>query len=204
MVNKTRRELTNRQKKVLEAVKNFIRKHGYSPTVRQLAKILSIPSPSAVFKHLSSIEKKGYLRKEKGEIKLMGSPSLESHVQVPLAGLVPAGDPKEVFDTSEDAVDIPEWMMGRKKGNVFCVQIEGKSMVDAFIDDGDRVLLERTHTANSGEMVVAILDDGSITLKRLKLENGNVFLVPENPEFKPIRVSELRIIGRVIGVLRKY
>ena len=203
-MNRTRRELTRRQKKVLEAVKGFIRKHGYSPTVRQLAQILGIPSPSAVFKHLSSIEKKGYLRKENGEIKLAGSPSLESHIQVPLAGLVPAGDPKEVFDTSEDAVDIPEWMLGPKKGNVFCVQIEGKSMVDAFIDDGDRVLLERTHTANSGEMVVAILDDGSITLKRLKLENGNVFLVPENPEFKPIRVSELRIIGRVIGVLRKY
>jgi repressor LexA len=204
MVNKTRRELTQRQKKVLEAVKDFIRKHGYSPTIRQLAKILGIPSPSAVFKHISSIEKKGYLRKENGEIKLAGSPCLESHVQVPLAGLVPAGDPKEVFDTSEDAVDIPEWMLGRKKGNVFCVQIEGKSMVDAFIDDGDRVLLERTNTASSGEMVVAILDDGSITLKRLKLENGNVFLVPENPEFKPIQVSELRIIGRVIGVLRKY
>jgi len=203
-VNRTRRELTRRQKKVLEAVKGFIRKHGYSPTVRQLAQILGIPSPSAVFKHLSSIEKKGYLRKENGEIKLAGSPSLESHIQVPLAGLVPAGDPKEVFDTSEDAVDIPEWMLGPKKGNVFCVQVEGKSMVDAFIDDGDRVLLERTNTASSGEMVVAILDDGSITLKRLKLEKGNVFLVPENPEFKPIRVSELRIIGRVIGVLRKY
>ncbi|MFO7981482.1 MAG: transcriptional repressor LexA [Candidatus Aminicenantes bacterium] len=204
MVNRARRELTRRQKKVLEAVKDFIRKHGYSPTVRQLAKILGIPSPSAVFKHISSIEKKGYLRKENGEIKLAGSPSLEPHVQVPLAGLVPAGDPKEVFDTSEDAVDIPEWMLGPKKGNVFCVQVEGKSMVDAFIDDGDRVLLERTNTASSGEMVVAILDDGSITLKRLKLEKGNVFLVPENPEFKPIRVSELRIIGRVIGVLRKY
>jgi repressor LexA len=204
MVNRRKRKLTQRQKKVLEAVGDFIRTHGYSPTVRQLAQILDIASPSAVFKHFSSLEKKGYLRKEKGEIKLAGMPSLDPHVQVPLAGLVPAGDPKEVFDTSEDAVDVPDWMLGRKKGNVFCVQVEGKSMVDAFIDDGDRVLLERTHTASSGEMVVAILDDGSITLKRLKLENGNVFLVPENPEFKPVQVSELRIIGRVIGVLRKY
>jgi len=204
MVNRARRELTKRQRKVLEAVKDFIRKHGYSPTVRQLAEILGISSHSAVFKHLSSIEKKGYFRKENGEIQLVGQPSLEPHVQVPLAGLVPAGDPKEVFDTSEDAVDIPEWMLGRKKGNVFCVQVEGKSMVDAFIDDGDRVLLERTNTANSGEMVVAVLDDGSITLKRLRLDKGDIFLVPENPEFKPIQVSELRIIGRVIGVLRKY
>ncbi|MFW6140257.1 MAG: transcriptional repressor LexA [Acidobacteriota bacterium] len=204
MVNRARQKLTERQKKVLDAVKDFIQKHGYSPTVRQLARILGIPSPSAVFKHLSSIEKKGYLRKENGDIQLAGQPSSEPRVQVPLAGLVPAGDPKEVFDTSEDAVDIPEWMLGRKKGNVFCVQVEGKSMVDAFIDDGDRVLLERTHTANSGEMVVAVLDDGSITLKRLKLEDGDIFLVPENPEFEPLKVSKLKIIGRVIGVLRKY
>ncbi|MBD3413444.1 MAG: repressor LexA [Candidatus Aminicenantes bacterium] len=204
MVNRTRQELTQRQKKVLDAVKDFIRKNGYSPTIRQLAGILGIPSPSAVFKHLSSIEKKGYLRKEKGEIKLAGLPSVVPRVQVPLAGLVPAGDPKEAFDTSDEAVDVPEWMLGRKQGNVFCVQIEGKSMVDAYIDDGDRVLLERTNTASSGEMVVAVLDDGSITLKRLKLENGNVFLIPENPEFKPMQVSELKILGRVIGVLRKY
>jgi len=123
---------------------------------------------------------------------------------VPLAGLVPAGQPKEVFDVSGEAVEIPEWMVGRKRGNVFCIRVDGKSMVDAYIDDGDWVLVERTNSANSGEMVVALLDDDSVTLKRLKMEDGNVFLVPENPEFKPIEVKELRVLGRVIGVLRKY
>ncbi|MEA3422036.1 MAG: S24 family peptidase, partial [Acidobacteriota bacterium] len=72
------------------------------------------------------------------------------------------------------------------------------------IDDGDRVLVERTNSANSGEMVVAFLDDGSVTLKRLKIENGNIFLVPESQEFEPIKVKELRVLGRVVGVLRKY
>ncbi len=94
--------------------------------------------------------------------------------------------------------------MGRKKGNIFCVQVEGKSMVDAYIDDGDRVLVERTNSAHSGEMVVAFLDDGSVTLKRLKVEKENIFLIPENRDFTPIKVTELRIVGRVIGVLRKY
>ncbi|MFC2160886.1 LexA family protein, partial [Acidobacteriota bacterium] len=79
-----------------------------------------------------------------------------------------------------------------------------KSMVDAYIDDGDRVLLERTSTTNSGEMVVALLNDGSVTLKRLRLEKGKAFLVPENPEFEEIEVEELKVLGRVIGVLRKY
>ena len=77
-------------------------------------------------------------------------------------------------------------------------------MVDAYIDDRDRVLVERTNSASSGDMVVALMDDGSVTLKRLKIEDENIFLVPENPEFEPIKVNELRILGKVIGVLRKY
>lgn len=205
MVNKLRTELTARQKKVLQAVEDFIFSRGYSPTIRELGKILHIANPSAVFKHILSLEKKGYVTRAGGELKVVGSPAAaETQVRVPLLGFVPAGYPKEAVDVSGEALDVPEWMVGRKRGNVFCVQVEGKSMVDAYIDDGDRVLVERTGTANSGEMVVAFLDDGSITLKRLKIENGSIFLVPENPEFDPIEVKELRVLGRVIGVLRKY
>jgi len=205
MVNRVRVKLTERQRKVLEAIEDFILEHGYTPTIRQLGKLLRMANPSAVFKHILSLEKKGYVRRVEGEIRLAGFPaSGEAQVKVPLVGLVPAGHPKEVFDVSGEGVDVPDWMVGRKRGNIFCIHVDGKSMVDAYIDDGDRVLVERTNTANSGEMVVAFLEDGSVTLKRLRMENGNVFLVPENPEFDPIRVKELRILGRVIGVLRKY
>jgi len=205
MVNKTRAELTKRQEKVLRAIEGFILERGYSPTIRQLGGILDISHPSAVFKHVRSLEKKGYVRKEGGELKLTGFPTaVDSHVRVPLLGFVPAGLPREAVDLSREAVEVPEWMLGRKKGNVFCVQVEGKSMVDAYIDDGDRVLVERTNTASSGEMVIAFLEDGSVTLKRLKTEGGRIFLIPENPAFKPIEVSQLRILGRVIGVMRKY
>jgi repressor LexA len=205
MVNKLRKELTERQKNVLEAIENFILVHGYSPTVRQLGKLLNIANPSAVFKHILSLERKGYLERIKGEVKIAGFPaSVEAQVRVPLVGLVPAGHARETFDVSGEAVDIPDWMVGRKKGNIFCIQVEGKSMVDAYIDDGDRVLVERTNLANSGEMVVAFLEDGSVTLKRLKIEKEKIFLIPENRDFDPIEVKELRIVGRVIGVLRKY
>ncbi|MFW6131084.1 MAG: transcriptional repressor LexA [Candidatus Aminicenantaceae bacterium] len=205
MVNRRSEELTARQKKVLEAIKRFILEHGYSPTIRQLGNGVGISSPSAVFKHIASLQKKGYLRKQEGKIKLKGlSDSLKTVTKVPLVGFVPAGQPKEVFDFSDEVVDVPDWMIGKKQGNVFCIQIDGKSMIDAYIDDGDRVLVERTDTANSGEVIVALLDDGSVTLKRLKIENGNIFLIPENPDFKPIQVKELRILGRVVGVLRKY
>jgi repressor LexA len=205
MVNKIRKKLTEKQEKVLKAIEDFVLAHGYSPTIRQLGELLDIANPSAVFKHILSLEKKGYLTRDKGEIKLQGFPSsVEAQVKVPLVGLVPAGYPRESFDLSGEAVDVPDWMVGRKRGNIFCIQVDGKSMVDAYIDDGDRVLVERTNSANSGEMVVAFLDDDSVTLKRLRIENGSVSLVPENPEFEPIRVKELRVLGRVIGVLRKY
>ncbi|MGB8951489.1 MAG: transcriptional repressor LexA [Candidatus Aminicenantales bacterium] len=206
MVNTIRRELTQRQKKVLKAVEGFILERGYPPTIRQIGALIRIASPSAVFKHILSLERKGYLKRERGDLRLAGFPAaLESRVRVPLAGLVPAGSPKEAFDFSGEAMDVPDWMIGRRRGNIFCIRVEGKSMVDAYIDDGDHVLLERTNTANSGEIVVALLEDGAVTLKRLRKEGGRIFLIPENPAFKPIEVSrELRILGRVIGVLRKY
>jgi repressor LexA len=205
MVNKIRKELTKRQGKALKAIEGFILERGFSPTIRQLGKLLAIANPSAVFKHVLSLEKKGYLHREGGELRLAGFPApFENRVKVPLVGVAPAGRPEEAFDSLGDSVDVPEWMVGRRRGNIFCIRVAGKSMVDAYIDDGDRVLLERTNTANSGEMVVARLDDGSVTLKRLRRENGRILLVPENAEFVPIEVKELRVVGRVIGLLRKY
>jgi repressor LexA len=205
MVNRIRKKLTEKQEKVLKTIEDFVLAYGYSPTIRQLGELLNIANPSAVFKHILSLEKKGYLTRDRGEISLQGFlSSVGAQVKVPLVGLVPAGYPRESFDLSGEAVDVPDWMVGRKRGNIFCIQVDGKSMVDAYIDDGDRVLVERTNSASSGEMVVAFLDDDSVTLKRLRIENESVFLVPENPEFEPIRVKELRVLGRVIGVLRKY
>lgn len=205
MVNKLSKVLTEKQKKVLEAIEHYFLAYGYSPTVRQLGKLLDMTNPSAVFKHIVSLEKKGYLKREKGGVSLTSvSTSAEAQVTVPLVGLVPAGQPREAFEISGEGLDVPAWMVGRKRGNIFCIQVEGKSMVDAYIDDGDRVLLERTSTTNSGEMVVALLSDGSVTLKRLRLEKGKAFLVPENPDFEEIEVEELKVLGRVIGVLRKY
>jgi repressor LexA len=207
MVNKIRKELTSRQAGILKAVEGFILERGYAPTVRQVGLLLRIASPSAVFKHLASLEKKGYLTRDGGELRLAGHPAAAAgRVKVPLAGLVPAGTPKEAFDVSPDsAVDVPDWMVGRRRGNIFCIRVEGKSMIDAFIDDGDTVLLERTNSASTGEMVIGLLEDGSVTLKRLRQEeDGRTFLVPENPLFKPFEVENLRVLGRVIGVLRKY
>ncbi|MBN2206659.1 MAG: repressor LexA, partial [Candidatus Aminicenantes bacterium] len=198
-------ELTPKQERVLRAFGDFVLERGHAPTVRELGGRLGIASPSAVFKHLTSLERKGRLRRERGELRLPGAPALpESMVRVPLAGQVAAGSPREAFDLSGEAMDVPAWMVGRRRGNIFCIRVDGKSMIDAYIDHGDHVLLERTNAAGSGEMVVAQLEDGSVTLKRLRREADRTFLVPENPAFQPIEVKEARILGRVVGLLRKY
>lgn len=204
MVNRIKRVLTGRQKEILEKIQEFILEHGYAPTVRELGQLVGLSNPSAVFKHLLSLERKGYLRREGGEVRLVQAPDAVSAVRLPLVGLVPAGTPREMFDTLGETVEVPSWFAGRKRGNLFCLRVTGKSMIDAYIDDGDLVVIERTDTASSGEMVVALLEDGSVTLKRLRREKDRVLLVPENPAFRPIEVWELRIVGRVVGVIRKY
>jgi repressor LexA len=124
--------MTLRQAKVLKAVEDFILGHGYAPTIRQLGSALKIPSPSAVLKHLQSLERKGYISREDGAIRVAGFPALlESQVRVPMAGLVPAGGPRESFDATGEAMDVPAWMVGRRRGNVFCIRVDGKSMIDA-------------------------------------------------------------------------
>lgn len=204
MVNRIKRTLTRRQKEILEKIQEFILEHGYAPTVRELGQMVGLSNPSAVFKHLLSLEKKGYIRREGGEVRLAQMPDAINAVRLPLVGLVPAGTPREMFDSLGETVEVPAWFSGRKRGNLFCLKVTGKSMIDAYIDDGDLVVIERTDVANSGEMVVALLEDGSVTLKRLRREKDRVLLVPENPAFQPIEVKEVRIVGRVVGVIRKY
>ena len=205
MVNKFRRTLTRQQARILETLTDFWQEHGYPPTIRELGRLVGIASPSAVLKHLRSLERKGYLQREAGELQPVASSlALSRSTRIPLVGPVPAGSPLEVFDDLGESIDIPDWFLGRRQGQVFGLRVQGRSMIDAYINDGDIVLIERTDRALPGEMIVAQLEDGSITLKRLKLEAGRILLVPENPEFAPIEVKELRVVGRVVGLLRKY
>lgn len=199
--------LTKKQKKVLNVLEEFVLEKGYSPSVRELGKKLGLSSPATVHNYLLVLEKKGYIKRiEKRGLELLKPPMFfKEKREIPLVGLVPAGHPKEVFENFAEKIEIPEWMArGKKEENLFCIQVEGKSMIDAYINEGDIVLIEKTQTASSGEMVLALLDDGSVTLKRLKLKKDGVYLIPENPDFRAIKVKELRIIGKVIGVIRKY
>jgi len=121
---------------------------------------------------------------------------------VPLVGMVPAGPALEMFESLGDEVVLPEWL-AEKGGDIVAFRVQGQSMKDAYIQDGDLVLIQRAEQADPGQMVVARLGDGSITLKRLKRVRDAYVLVPENPEYVTI-AAPFQLVGRVVGVLRRY
>lgn len=187
--------MRRRQKEILEVIRKFLEEKGYSPSIREIGREVGLSSPSSVFKHIIKLEREGVIKRENGKIKVM-------EVGIPLIGVIPAGKPIEIFESNEQ-IEVPSWMIP-KGVDIFALKVSGKSMIDAYIDDGDIVIVERVSIANSGEMIVAQLPDGSVTLKRLKIENGKAFLVPQNPQFSPISAEGAKVLGRLLGVIRKY
>lgn len=189
--------LTRKQKEFFDSLKEMVKQKGYFPSVREIGHALGLSSPATVQSYLYILYEKGLLKKKERQWEL-GRPS----TSVPLMGIVPAGSPLEIFEPLGEDVELPEWML-EKGGDTAAFRVQGESMKDAFIQEGDVVIVKQTPNAESGEMVVALMDDSSITLKRLKRDSRRIWLVPENPEFKPI-YDPFKIVGKVIGVLRKY
>lgn len=172
-------------------------KNGYFPTVREIGKEMGLSSPATVHSYLNRLFQKGFLKRQ-GHSWVMVS--LRS--QVPVMGIVPAGSPLEIFENLGEEVTLPEWMLEGSQ-NLVAFRVRGDSMRDAYIQDGDIVVVKKTAKAEIGEMVVAFLSDSSITLKRLKKENSRYCLVPENPDYETLR-EPFQLVGKVVGVLRRY
>jgi len=205
--------LTKRQKEVLDFLVGFINKHGYSPSFEEIAKSLKLTSLATVHKHIATLERKGFIRRgynQSRSIEVTQLPRpvreqvIERHTtELPLVGRIAAGRPLEAF---EDRETISLGDVARSK-NVFVLQVKGNSMIEDHILDGDFILVEQTQVANAGEIVVALVGGDEATLKRFYREpGGRVRLQPANSEMAPIVVSgnDVKIQGRVVGVLRKY
>ncbi len=205
--------LTKRQKEVLDFLVNFLNKHGYSPSFEEIARSLKLTSLATVHKHITTLERKGFIRRghnQSRSIEVLQLPKpvreqvIERHVvELPLAGRIAAGQPLEAVEDRE-TVSLGDFA---RSGNVFVLQVKGNSMVEDHILDGDFIVVEQTQVANPGEIIVALVSGNEATLKRFYREpGGKVRLQPANTEMQPIVVpaSEVKIQGRVIGVLRKY
>jgi repressor LexA len=189
--------LTRKQKEFLDRLKQMVRRGGYFPSVREIGEELGLSSSATVHDYLHRLYEKGYLKRVKNSWELM-----QDFFTIPLMGIVPAGSPLEVFSSLGEEVELPEWMV-EKDGDVLAFRVQGDSMKDAYIQEGDVVIVKRTPEAQTGEMVVALLADSSITLKRLRKGPESYWLVPENPEYQPIH-DPFKLVGKVIGVLRRY
>jgi len=191
--------LTRKQKKFLDRLTALTERLGYFPTVREIARETGLASPATVHAYLQRLSERGYLRHQAGRWQL----ARPGGYAVPLVGIVPAGSPLDVFESLGDEVELPEWMVDRS-GEVVAFRVQGESMRDAYIREGDVVIVRRSDTADPGAMVVALLENSAITLKRLRRggPNGH-YLMPENPEYTPIH-DPFRVVGRVVGVMRRY
>lgn len=196
------------QRETLEYLRSFISDKGYAPTLKDIATYIGVRSPSTAHFHLKRLEDKGFIRKgTDGSIELVELEELSNPAgpcAVPLFGLIAAGSPIEAIEDSSVTVDIPPQYLSAASREIFCLQVTGDSMIDAHIVDGDIIIVERQEVADNGEIVVALLDDGSATVKTFRrLKGGKVMLLPHNPKHQPITADNVQIQGRVVGLLRE-
>ena len=200
--------LTKRQKEILDLIESFIEKNGYAPSFEEIADAFGYSSLATVHEHLSNLERKGYIRKaynESRSIELVGAALGSNAVELPLLGAVAAGLPIEAIEQQE-ALSVPSDMVQSGKEN-FVLRVEGESMIDEQIRDGDYIVVSSQKTASDGQMVVALVGGDSATVKKMYREpDGRIRLQPANPTMAPIveDAGNVQIQGVVVGVIRKY
>ncbi len=203
--------LTDRQRSVLDFLRDFLKDNGYPPTIREIAAHFDLRSPRGVQDHLKALERKGYIRRapersrgiELLELGGRRSPAASNVLRLPLIGQVAAGVPVLSEENIEEWIEVDASFAARE-GN-FLLKVVGDSMVEAHILDGDTIVVSPQETARDGEIVVALVDDEA-TVKTFYKEPGGIRLQPENANLKPIWVpagsAEVRIIGKVVAVMR--
>jgi len=199
-------KLTKRQKEILDFVSGFIEHNGYSPSMEEIAEHFHFASLNAVFKHLEALESRGHLHRDSNRarsIQLSQSNTIGVR-HLPLFGYVAAGRPIEAVSAPE-ALPVPEYFLPRR-GSYYVLRVQGDSMIDEHIQDGDYIVVESRETADPGEMVVALIDNENVTLKRFYPEGIEVRLQPANATMAPIMLdaARVKIQGAVVSVMRKY
>lgn len=192
------------QRQTLEFLRNFLAEKGYAPSLKAISDFIGVKSASTAHFHLERLEQKGFIRRGgDGMLELLDRATPElGPTAVPLVGVIAAGRPIEAVEQST-TIEIPPSMIDGR-GEVYCLEVSGNSMIDEHICDRDVVVIKKQDGAEDGQIVVALLDDGSATLKRYRrLKSGQVMLIPANPTMQPMTVDKVTIQGRLIGVIRQ-
>lgn len=201
--------LPKKKREILEYLKETITSQGYAPTLSEIAKHFNLSSLATVHEHLDFLEKKGFIRRSKSyarSLSIVNQSDTEDIQQaeflLPLVGVIAAGSPIEAIEDEIKKVNIPEEIAQTNPNYV--LRVKGDSMIENFIMDGDFVVIKKTEIAQNGDTVVALLDDGTATLKEFYKEKDHIRLQPANKNYEPIRIPSVNIQGKVVGIIRSY
>ena len=200
----SQRRLTEKQREIYDYILKSTREQGYPPSVREIGEAVGLHSPSTVHAHLKALDALGLINREDRKtraIRVAGVRASEPSIRsIPVIGRVEAGQPVLAYEEIEGEIPFD---VGHSAGEFFALRVRGDSMIDAGIVEGDYVVVRRQEEAAHGEIVVAAID-GEVTVKRFYRQRGEIWLMPENPAFSPISAKDAHIVGRVIGLYRKY
>ena len=192
------------QQRILDFIKSEIEEKGYPPSVREICAAVGLRSTSTVHAHLNHLEEKGLIRRDSTKpraLEVLDGTQARGR-SVPLVGRVTAGQPILAIENIEEYLSLPQSVLGQ--GNMFSLRVEGESMIDAGIMDGDIVVLRQQDTAENGEIVVAMTPEDEATLKRIFYEDGRVRLQPENATMAPIYVDNVTVLGKLVALIRQF
>lgn len=201
--------LPKKKQAILAFLKKYIAQHGYAPTLSEIAKAFKVNSLATIHEHLVILERQGFLKRRNDggrELTILESENEPIYqeaatVSLPLVGLITAGKPIEAIEDREAMISVPQEIVGKR--NAYMLRVKGDSMIESLIADGDLVIVEKTDFARDGDMVVALLEDGTATLKKFYRQKNFIRLQPANKKYKPLVVRSVVIQGRVLGVIRK-
>ncbi len=202
------KKLSDRQQAILAYIQKEVYAKGYPPSVREIGEAVGLASSSTVHGHLNRLEKKGYIRRDPTKPRAIeildqnSSFNKKDTVMVPLIGKVTAGEPITAIENVEDYFPLPTRIAGNENAT-FLLSVQGDSMINAGIMNGDYVVVRQQHTADNGEIVVAMTADGEATVKRFFKEEDHFRLQPENDKLEPIRLPQVTILGKVVSLIRE-
>ncbi len=204
------KQLTPKQEEVFNFIKKYSAEHGYPPSVREICANLGLSSPATVQAHINHLKEAGVIRNSSNKfrtIEILTENEYLNHnddvIKVPLLGKVTAGNPIEAIERPDEFFDLPQALVPVGK-NVFTLEVSGESMINKGILDGDYVIVEKQNTANNGDIVVAMTDENEVTLKTFYKEKDHIRLQPENDYMEPFIFPNVTILGKAIGLFRKF
>lgn len=200
--------LPKQKQKILQFLKDYIKSHGYAPTLSEIATEFNVSSLATVHEHLQFLEDNGFIIRDKDQKRGITIPELErenaqeASVLLPLVGMITAGAPIEAIENREQEIPVPKEIVKNK--NAYILKVKGDSMIESLIADGDFVICEKTDYAKDGDTVVAMLEDGTATLKKFFKTKNLIRLQPANKNYKPLYAKNVIVQGKVLGIIRKF